>query len=915
MTYEIYSYWDTTIFFKVFQGISLVLNDGSYYGLLVIGVTVGTFFAIFSNMIGKATPVDSLKHVIYGAFMFWILIIPRSTVTIIDKSFLTQTSAPMTISNIPTSLAFIASIFTHVGVWADDLEQTVLGLPSEMHAAGTHMTRKVLIGTVLAEPNNALFLHNVTEYTRECVVYDLTTGYKNMDDIQNASDTWGALGDTNPAILVTLSEMSAGKVVNKTYNCLEAYQKLSTDKDAISTQVEQRLAGSNFPGMTQAAAQAAYSALLTESMSSFMNESTKTAEQMFQNSVSQNAFLHAIGDVTGNPVSMAKAVVGIDAGATQKKELAKSFIYTITVVELLVYAFFPFAVMLIIFSGPNGLKGLFMIVKIMAWLALVQVSQVIIDNIILMNTASETTKEVSAFGPSSINAWFNAGGIINGMDDQLQNALFASLALSWAMVSAMSSFGSGMVSGLFGGAQTYNERTAIDIAAEGKNTFGDSRWNNSNHDNTAAYSHVTSPNVDSGNFAFRSMEGGIGRIAANGHGSYHGGEANNSGLPAKAQVMSELSQSHRRESARATEQASIYSANSTMALGSAVSRLASHSKDGTVGGAFSTKQGSVLSSDSSKVWEQSAQAAHKVMEDFKIKDSALEAKLTSAYASGKVSAGLSTMFGGLAVEAGLKKEDQNKFETAVENGQQVASEGVTAEQQRNAVSEIKKALTDSSFVTDAKVGTTDREAIANDVKHSEEFQHKSEEQLKHARAEKEASDRINSLKDSKSFDLVDVQNPGMAMALERTMQKHDFKAANSIMDEMIAQYELSKGFRTPTQVQNGNLDERHKNRSRDVALASTEKQAALPGSEGMPDVHGNIQAIESGVGAGAAGVHAQQQETQQEVNNGKKPVSKGPDVHNVHQKVEDGLDGGRDMYHKKNKSKIPDVDTGGFGGA
>lgn len=806
MTWEIYSYWNTELFFKVFQGVSHILNDGSYYEILILGVTVGSFFAVFSNVIGKTTPVDSFKHLITGAILFWILIIPRTTVTIIDKSFLTQSSAPMTISNIPLSLAFLANTFTHFGLWADQAEETFMSLPSEMHAAGTHMTRKVLIGTVLAETNNALFLHNVTEYTRECVAYDISTGYKSMDDIQNATDTWGALGDTNPAILVTLSEKSGSQIVKNTYTCPEAFTKLTTDKNAISAEIEQRLAGSTFPGMDTASAKAAYSALLTQSMSTFMNESSKTAEEMFQNSVSQNAFLQAIGDVNGNPVSMAKAVVGIDAGATQKKELAKSFVYVITIVELLVYAFFPFIVMMIIFSGPEGLKGLGMVTKILAWLAFVQVSQVVIDNIILMNSASETAKQVTAYGPDSINAWFNAGGVINGMDDQLQNALFSSMVLSWAMVTMASNFGSGLMTGLFGGAQTYNERTATDIAAEGKNTFGESRWNNSQSDTTAAYSHVTSPNLDSGMFSYRNTDGSKTNISSTGGASNHQSDTFNSGGPASAGITSAAAQQHRDAYQNAVMASKRSSESSATAMGSSVGSFASHSNSADVSSMFDDRKGFSQNADIAKNWEQSSQVAQKIADEFGIKDKKTIAGMTTAFATASVGGSLPFLSG----EAGLRGEKKDAFEKAMEHGQKLASEGVNSDTQKQTYNEIQKALHDKTYMSSKGIKESDMAGIENKAQSSSDYRRESQVSLDRAHSEMHAYDRLESLSQDKNFDLTKLMTDRDYQAMGNAFRNGDFNTVNKYLDNAIDKYSYSKGAPktenvSPTSTYNANV--------------------------------------------------------------------------------------------------------------
>jgi conjugal transfer mating pair stabilization protein TraG len=438
MTWEIYSFWDTQMFYNVLRGVALFFNNSSFYDLLIIGVTVGTVFAMIASMLGKNTPIEVLRHVLVGAILFYILVIPRTTVTVIDKSFLTQTSAPMTLSDIPTSLAFLAHTTSKFAVWIDEVYTTYFTSPAELVEAGSHMTRKIMLETALATPESAIFQHNMTEYTRECVVYDLNSGYKTMDSIRNASDTWQALGDTNPAVLVTLMKETmpgSSTYTNQVMSCPEAFTLLTDAKDELASELETRLSKKTFPGMNEVAAKLAYSGVVTSSMPAFMMDTTRTMSEHFQNSVTQNVFMKSLGEISGEPTSMARAMIGVDAGSDQKAELAKSFTYFLTIVQLLVYAFFPIAVMMVIFSGANGLKPLLMIVKVMVWIALVPATQIVLDEMILQNAINEASVVVDGYGAASINAWLQTGGIINGMEDQLQNALFASLALSWGMVS------------------------------------------------------------------------------------------------------------------------------------------------------------------------------------------------------------------------------------------------------------------------------------------------------------------------------------------------------------------------------------------------------------------------------------------------------------------------------------------------
>lgn len=619
-TFEVYSYWDTAIFYNIFLGVAHFFSNADFYDLLAIGVTMGMVFAALSSVVsGKGSPVDIAKYVLAGFLLFNILIVPKSNVTIIDKSFISQSSAPMTVTGVPTALAYLAHITSFTGEWIDKTYSAIFGMPENLQAAGTHMTRKIMLSTVLAEPRNALFLRNFSEYARECLAYDINTGYKSIDDIKNAATAWDLLGDTNNALLVTIGRKDGTNISYDIMTCGDAFTQLTNDKNAVAAELETRMATSMFPGMNEAAAKVAYGSVLTESMAAFMGGSTKTASEHFQDATAQNVFLKSMGAISGDPLSTTRASIGVDAGSDQKAELAKSFIYTITIVQLLAYAFFPIVVAMVIIAGPAGIKTLLFFVKVLFWLALLQASQIVLDNVILMNAASESLKTVSGVEAGSINAWESAGGIINGMEDQLQNALFAALALTWAMMSAGGSIGSGIATGLFSGAQTYNERTATDMAAEGRNAFGDVKWNNKQFDNEAGGSVNTRPTVYTAGAETMGPDG-IKQTYAGGSYAVDHSALSNQGGPLGAAAASTVARRMEDAATNSDRRAEALSITAAEQRAQAVSHVAGYMATGNISSEFSVGKNDSTRQSTQNAFESVNTLAKKMSETYGISE-------------------------------------------------------------------------------------------------------------------------------------------------------------------------------------------------------------------------------------------------------------------------------------------------------
>lgn len=807
MIWEIYSYWNTEIFGNVFQAIALILNNAGYHDLFIMGVTLGTVFALIASMAGKGTPVDILKHILIGALMFWILIVPRTTVTIIDKSYLTQNATPTYVGDIPVSLAFLAHTTTSFGQWIDETFSTFFGAPADLQAAGTHMSRRIMTEMALARPENAITLHNIGEYTRECVVYDLNTGVKNLNDINKSDDTWGALDGTNPAIFVTLTQYDAatGTTTDVIQSCPDAYISLTATLNNAATNSLLEHAETSFPGMTATAAKAAYSSVVTSSMAFFMSNSTLSAEAVFKNAVVQNSFLSEMGELSGNPISLSKAIKGVEEGANQKQELSKSFFFTLTVVQLIAYALFPIVALFVVVSGVNGLKPLLMLVKVLVWLALVQGLQIIIDEIIIMNAAAEARNSIQGVSGGSIDSWLQAGGIINGMEAQLQNALYASLALSWGLVHLGGMSGSSIAQGLFGGAQVYNERTATDLAAEGKNSFGSTDYMNKSAYNSSGFKSDMAVSQNDYGATIQGSDNAKTKFSGQGGSSVDVSDTQNSGTPLTADFGKQVSNRFSQQAEKAKETAVTQKVAAEKARQSAITQTASHIDAADVvsskGSGMSTQKLRSAESvyqkvdDFAKKWAEKTGVSKKTADEF-----ATQAIMGGSFSSkssllGKAAA----LLAGVEFKAGKEGHTKEAYAREMVNDLTQMQESTSKESIANASRFAHAVAKDDRIMADNKALTSDRKEISGKLEQSAALKESSESLQKRAESFKTASDFVKSQTSSTGIDfLKSMQDTGKYKEMA-SLAKTDPGKAMAIAQEYVMD-KLQEIGQKPTEI-------------------------------------------------------------------------------------------------------------------
>lgn len=244
MIYEVYSYWNFEELRGTFNAVAALTNSADFTGLLRLLAMIAIVAIVLAVLAGRARHEDFWRWVIMLAVVNGMLLVPKSTVLIVDR---VTGKAPVSVANVPIGLAAIAHGTSKIGDWMTRAYETTFALPNDLQMG----TNGFLFGhrllseakDITAMQVSAAWLRDYQEFWRECVMPDISSGYLPLDTLRNAQDIWIVLSNTNPALYVTLSTSPIPMT------CPQAYNDLGTRlNNQVVQALIQRLAQTKYPG-------------------------------------------------------------------------------------------------------------------------------------------------------------------------------------------------------------------------------------------------------------------------------------------------------------------------------------------------------------------------------------------------------------------------------------------------------------------------------------------------------------------------------------------------------------------------------------------------------------------------------------------------------------------------------------------
>ncbi|MEF8723375.1 MAG: conjugal transfer protein TraG N-terminal domain-containing protein [Candidatus Accumulibacter delftensis] len=361
--YEVYAYWNVAELEAMFNAVAAIMGSGDYLGLLRTMAIVGVIVVVIATLSGRERLDGMWKWLFFLAIFQALLLVPKVTVTIVDR---TGNEPPRAVANVPIGLGAFAHAMSKVGDWLTGAFETVFSLPDDVRFRknGTLFGHRVLAERLAVKSGNPILTSNLLEFYRECVAPDVATGYIRMkEDIIEVNNVWASLnGKTNPARLVTVRDMGDPVLLN-TVGCDVAYQSLTTQITAESNRQLTLLGSRLYPRMSQADAGAAIVASLATSTNYLLGVAA-SAQDAVKQAIVANFMIDAqylvpaqLGDAASaqTNLAMAQSLRSTSDSYKLMARIAESTMPKVrNAIELVQYAIFPVFLLFVVISGHQA---------------------------------------------------------------------------------------------------------------------------------------------------------------------------------------------------------------------------------------------------------------------------------------------------------------------------------------------------------------------------------------------------------------------------------------------------------------------------------------------------------------------------------------------------------------------------------
>ncbi|WP_051392709.1 conjugal transfer mating-pair stabilization protein TraG [Yersinia wautersii] len=176
-------------FQAAFNGVAALIGSSSWDSMFRIVLFVAAFVFYFTY-IQKHDPLEFIKFIAVLVIVSSLLLIPKATVQIIDRS---DPASVYVVDNVPVGLAVPARLVTSIGTDMTELYELIFRTPD----SATYSKTGMLFGATLVQRANDVFLQNgelanlFGEYVKNCVIGDMMLNHKySMQDLMNSSDPY-----------------------------------------------------------------------------------------------------------------------------------------------------------------------------------------------------------------------------------------------------------------------------------------------------------------------------------------------------------------------------------------------------------------------------------------------------------------------------------------------------------------------------------------------------------------------------------------------------------------------------------------------------------------------------------------------------------------------------------------------------
>lgn len=500
MNFDVFTYWSSEELVTLFNALAAYTNSSDFLSLIKLLLIIGVF-SIALVVLGGGTRLENMWRWIIMVTLFnGLLLVPKGTVIITDRT--NASPAPYVVDNVPLGIASPISTVTQIGDNLTTAFETVFSLPEDVQfrKTGTLFGARVIRSLLMARSGSPVLSANMGDFIRECVYPELATGYIPSQELIREKDIWTYLGGkTNIARYVELREIPSG-VMMLPVTCPDAYQTLTTQLNVVVNAGINDLSNALNPTVPVTMRQALTQSQIVTAANLYTGISAGAPEIMRQGIV-MNQFLDAQYNIpaqVGNTASATTSLAVVQAlrSTSESYKVMASVGQEVmpkmrNIIEMILYALSPFALLMVIVMGHFGFKALGMYIKSILWVQLWPPLYAVL-NFIMTMYSSKQAQAVSDGGMSLITMSYLNNMMVSDQAIAGMIAVVGVPTIAWMLVHGMA-LGASAFSSVIGSPTGAEAARYGAAASQGNINMGQARV-----DNQTMGQYQTQPNYHHG---------------------------------------------------------------------------------------------------------------------------------------------------------------------------------------------------------------------------------------------------------------------------------------------------------------------------------------------------------------------------------------------------------------------------------
>jgi conjugal transfer mating pair stabilization protein TraG len=192
MALEIYTYGSGSYVTEVFHFIKMFMGSGSFSSLVRLVGIIGLLWVLLSGLRTKSGGVMlDWTWIIFFAFFYGVLLVPKVDVVIIDEIDPPTASSPV-VDNVPLGVGFLAYVTSNVGRGLVNGYETFITIPGDQKYSENGMLFGSQVMRTLGETSfpDAGFATDMSEFIQKCVFPRISNKTLLISTIATSKDLW-----------------------------------------------------------------------------------------------------------------------------------------------------------------------------------------------------------------------------------------------------------------------------------------------------------------------------------------------------------------------------------------------------------------------------------------------------------------------------------------------------------------------------------------------------------------------------------------------------------------------------------------------------------------------------------------------------------------------------------------------------